>query len=82
MCKLKHIVPLRILIRLYYAFFHSHLLYGVLVWSATYTSYLQPINILQNKALSIISNKQRWTNSTILYSGLKILKFQDLVKIQ
>ena len=26
MCKLKHIVPLRILIRLYYAFFHSHLL--------------------------------------------------------
>ena len=75
MCKLKHIIPLRILIRLYYAFFHSHLLYGLLVWSATYTSYLQPINILQNKALRIISNKQRWTNSTILYSGLKILKF-------
>ena len=31
MCKLKHIVPLRILIRLYYAFFYSHLLYGLLV---------------------------------------------------
>ena len=75
MCKLKHIVPLRILICLYYAFFHSHLLYGLLVWSATYTIYLQPINILQNKVLRIISNKQRWTNSTILYSGLKILKF-------
>ena len=28
MCKLKHIVHLRILIRLYYAFFHSHILYG------------------------------------------------------
>ena len=82
MCKLKHIVPLRILIRLYYAFFHSHLLYGLLVWSATCTSYLQPINILQNKALRIISNKQRWTNSTILYSGLKILKFQDLIKLE
>ena len=75
MCKLKYIVPLRILICLYYAFFHSHLLYGLLVWGATYTIYLQPINILQNKALRIISNKQRWTNSTILYSGLKILKF-------
>ena len=47
-----------------------------------YTSYLQPINILQNKALRIISNKQRWTNSTILYSGLKILKFQDLIKLE
>ena len=77
MYKLKHIVPLRILIRLYHAFFHSHLLYGLLVWSATYTSYLQPINILQNKVLRIISNKQRWTNSTILFSGLKILKFQN-----
>ena len=82
MCKLKHTVPLRILIRLYYAFFHSHLLYGLLVWSATYTSYLQPINILQNKALRIISNKQRWTNSTILYSDLKILKLQDLIKLE
>ena len=50
MCKLKHIVPLRILIRLYYAFFYSHLLYGL--------------------------------NSTILYSGLKILKFQDLIKLE
>ena len=50
MCKLKHIVPLRILIRLYYGFFHSHLLYGL--------------------------------NSTILYSGLKILKFQDLIKLE
>ena len=82
MCKLKHIVPLRILIHLYYVFFHSHLLYGLLVWRATYTSYLQLINILQNKALHIISNKQRWTNSTILYSGLKILKFQDLIKLE
>ena len=53
-----------------------------MVWSATYTIYLQPINILQNKALRIISNKQRWTNSTILYSGLKILKFQDLIKLE
>ena len=82
MCKLKHIVPRCILIHLYYAFFHSHLLYGFLVWSATYTSYMQLINVQQNKALHIISNKQRWTNSTILYSGLKILKFQDLIKLK
>ena len=82
MCKLKHIVPIRIIIRLYYAFFHSYLLYGLLVWSATYTSYLQPIKILQNKALHVISNKKRWTNSSILYSCLKILKFQDLIKLK
>ena len=82
MCKLKHIVPLRIVIRLYYAFFYSYLLYGFLVWSATYTSYLQPIKILQNKALHVLSNKQRWTNSSILHSCLKILKFQDLIKLK
>jgi len=34
--KLKHIMPKQTLTNLYYALIHSHLTYGITVWSATY----------------------------------------------
>jgi len=49
MSKLKFILPTNILKQLYFAFFHSHLVYGLNAWSATYNTYLKPIKTLQIK---------------------------------
>jgi len=35
------LLPKEILLNLYYALVHPHLLYGLLVWGSTYPSYLK-----------------------------------------
>jgi len=45
--------------QLYYAFFHPQLLYGLIIWGVTFKSYLNPLQILQNKALKAISDMQK-----------------------
>ena len=41
--KLRHYVPLDILIPIYYALFYPFLTYGIVVWGATYESLLKPV---------------------------------------
>ena len=41
--KLRHYAPTSILLKLYYAILHPHLLYGNIVWGSTYKSYLQKL---------------------------------------
>jgi len=42
-CKLKTMLPKEILLKLYYALVHPHLLHGLLVWRSTYPSYLKKL---------------------------------------
>ena len=49
--KLKNLLPVRILQNIYFALIHSYFNYGLLVWGATFNSYLSPLLAQQNKAL-------------------------------
>ena len=71
--RLKYPLPSSILRRLYYCFFHPHLLYDMIIWSATYRSYLKPIEILQDKAFRIVNNCQRNHKASSLHRKLTIL---------
>ena len=73
MSKLRYSMPSNILKRLYFAFFHSHLLYCLIIWSATFKSYLDPLKKLQNRAIRIITNADRFENGSLLFRNLKIL---------
>ena len=53
--KLRHFVPMGILIRLYHAIIFPFLIYSVIVWGNTYQSNLHPIVVLQKKAIRIIT---------------------------
>ena len=65
-----------------YALFHCHIQCGIINWSSTYKTYLQKLVILQNKAVKIVGNGT-WNNrATPYYAKLKILKLQDLVKLE
>ena len=67
---------------LYYALFHCHIQYGIITWSSTYKTYLKKLASLQNKAVKIVGNGTWNDRATPYYAKLKILKLQDLVKLE
>ena len=80
--KMRHYLNHKNLITLYYVFFYSHLLYGILGWGCASQTRKKPIQILQNKVLKII-NKSTWkdkTKNNTLYFKYKVLKIDDTYK--
>ena len=53
--KLRYYVGLDILLSLYYALIYPFLTYGIIMWGNTYKTTLQPILILQKRAMRLIS---------------------------
>ena len=78
--KLKHFFPSNLLLKLYYAFIHPHLLYGLSIWGCTRKSYLSKLQSLQNKAVKIICGGKYMDHATPFYSKLKLLKIPELNK--
>ena len=81
--KLRYFFPLATLLLLYYSLVHPHLLFGLLVlWGNTYSTYLDKIQRLQNKAIHIIINSNARASANPLYRKLGILKVSDLYKFE
>ena len=80
--KLRHYAPTSILLKLYYAILHPHLLYGIIIWGSTYKSYLQKLVSLQNKGLRLLTNNftfhQPFVSVSLLHKQNKILKLSDI----
>ena len=80
--KLNKILTSNALLMLYYALVHPHLTYGILIWGSTYKSYLNTLQLSQNKAMRAIT-KQRWFDRiTPIYRRLQVLKINDLYKLE
>ena len=79
MTKIRQFVPLRILKLIYFAFIHFHLTYGIIVWGATYISYLTPLKSLQNRAIKLLSEATRLPSAHLLYKGHNILGLNSLL---
>ena len=80
--KLRFLFPKSTLLLLYYALVHPHLLYVLFLWGYTYQTYTQKLQILQNKAIRVICNSNRFSSVTPLYFELGILKFNELLKFE
>ena len=76
--KLKHVLPEKALIGLYYVLVNSHLLHGLTVWGGISKTSLDKLNTLQNKAVKIVAGARYFDYVTPHYSNLKILKLPDL----
>ena len=53
--KLRYYVDLSILIKLYYALIYPFLTYGIIIWGNTYPTTIQPLSVLQKKAVRIMT---------------------------
>ena len=82
MFKVKHYLPKSYLLLLYNTLFHPHLIYCISAWSSTFSTYLNPLQTLQNKAIKLIEGLNHWQSSTTAYKKLKILKINELVKFE
>ena len=80
--KMKNLAPLRVLISLYYALFHSHLNYGLCVWGNASQQELHHIFLAQKKIIRIITNSDFLANTDPLFEKTGILKLEDIFKLQ
>ena len=80
--KIRHILNLSSLYTLYCTLLTPYLTYCVEVWGNTYKTNLQPIIILQKKAIRIIHNVGYYEHTNALFLNSKTLKFLDLVDLK
>ena len=77
--KLKLFLPTYILSKIYYAFIHSYLNYGLIMWGATPASNLSKLCSIQNKALRVILGTGWREHVPPLYATQKILQLRKLL---
>ena len=80
--KVRHFLPIHVLVCLYNSLFSPFLQYRILVWGLTYETYINPVLLLQKRALRAISFEHFTAPSTPIFSDLKILKLQDLFHVK
>ena len=62
--------------------FNSHLLYCITIWTSTFSTHLNSIRILQNKAVKLLAGIHWRHSSSSGYKSLSILKLDDIIKLQ
>jgi len=67
---------------IYYAFVHSHLIYGIEIYGNTYTKYLNKLTILNNKILRILQHAPLDTPVSQLYATFHTVPLPDLHNLQ
>ena len=70
----------KITVALYYVFFHTYLMYGILGWGSAIKTTLHPLQILQNKGMRIINKTtvEDHVKNNALYQKYKIPKMNDV----
>ena len=78
--KLRHFVTIETCISIYYAIFHSHIVYGSLVWQFTTSDNLEKINVLQKKCIRLLTFSDFNAHSNNLFFNLDLLKLEDVLE--
>ena len=80
--KVRNVLPFACLRKLYFAFIHPHLLYGVEVYANTAKCYLDKLVKLNNKLLRILLKKKMETPIINLYQTFNVLPLPLLHEMQ
>ena len=80
--KLRHNAPRKVCLDVYYALFYSHLTYGCNLWGTSTEENLDKIIKLQKKCVRIMTFSDFDSHANPLFIDLKILKVQDVIKLQ
>ena len=82
MKKTKHLLSTQHLTTLYYSLIYPYLDYGISLWGSTYTSYINKLNVLQKKAIRIITKVNYNEHTNPLFKSQKILKLNEIYKLK
>ena len=78
--RIRRNLPSNCLRFIYFSLIHPYLLYCLPIFGAAYTTHLEPLRVLQKKAIRIISNAGYLDHTNQLFFSNKILKFDDMYK--
>ena len=76
--KLKTFTPFSTMKSLYYSLIYPYLNYCNLIWGGTFSTHLNPLIILQKKAIRIINNTSYLHHTNNLFFNCSILKLNDI----
>ena len=79
--KVRHFLPIDVLICLYNSLFSPFLQYGILVWGLTHKTYINPVFLLQKRIIRAMSFEHFTSHSAPIFRDLKILKLHDLFQL-
>ena len=65
---------------MYYSLFHSHIIYGIQIWSCCPPSLISKVFTLQKRALRIINNAAYNSHTESLFKKCKILPLPKLIE--
>ena len=71
--------PKPVLLSLYYAFFHSHLKYGIEIWCDANMSVKEHLILLQKRAIRIVCHAPLLVHTEPIAKDLNILLLNDLI---
>ena len=80
--KLRYYVNTNVLIKVYHALFNSHLQYAILCWGSSATTYINKLQLLQNRAIRNMMKAPRFYRLDNYFLNLRILKVQDLYNLE
>lgn len=80
--KLRNRVPADVMKNVYYAFVHSHILYGIELYANTFPTYIDKLVKLNNRILRILLHQSRFCSVRDLYTSFNTLSVPDLHKYQ
>ena len=75
----KNILTETALKSVYYALFHSNMIYCLPIWASASSSLLKPIETLQKKAIRIVFKLPYNAHTEPYFKSSKILPFQKLI---
>ena len=75
------IVPLKIWKTIYSSLFESHLRFGSIIYGAATKKLLEPISVLQRKALRLVARASYNAHTDILFKQYNFLKYDDLINL-
>ena len=76
--RVRSILPLQILVLLYNTFIHPYLAYCNIIWRTAKISSLNPLLLLQNRAVRMCTNSSYRASSGPLFIKLRVLNTFDL----
>ena len=78
---IRNMVPVKLKKQLYYSFVYSRIAYGIEVYGSCNSTLLTKIQVMQNKLLKILYNRERRYPTNILHHEVKVLLVKDIHEV-
>ena len=80
--RVRNILPFDVLIMLYYTLIYPYLIYCIIVWGGACTTNLNRLQILQNRAVRLVTRSPFRSSSAPIFAHLNLLQVSDIRRLQ